>query len=112
MKMRMLGSLMSSAWSTLATVCITAGMAIVVAVLVLGIGIAGAIAFYFVVWWIVLFVSLPIGTRSQHEDNMVVPGTDPGAPITPRLRERAVLTTFLSDIVFLLAIVLWPLAGL
>lgn len=111
--MRMFGFFASSVGSTLATVCIAAGIAIAVAVLVLGIGKFGAVAFYFVVWWTLLFVSLPIGMRSQHEeDGAIVPGTDPGAPIAPRLRERAVLTTFLSDIVFLVSIVLWPLAGL
>ena len=42
-----------------------------------------AFAIYFVLWWIVLFVTLPFGVRSQHEDGGGAPGTDPGAPSWP-----------------------------
>ena len=30
--------------------------------------ISTAFAIYFVLWWITLFVTLPFGVRSQHED--------------------------------------------
>ena len=30
--------------------------------------ISTAFAIYFVFWWIVLFLTLPFGVRSQHED--------------------------------------------
>ena len=30
--------------------------------------ISTALAIYFVMWWLVLFVTLPFGVRSQHED--------------------------------------------
>ncbi len=32
-------------------------------------------------WWLTLFLTLPFGVRSQHEDGVGAPGTDPGAPI-------------------------------
>ena len=35
-------------------------------------------------WWIVLFLTLPFGVRSQHEDGGGAPGTDPGAPVASR----------------------------
>ena len=38
-------------------------------------------AIYFVLWWLVLFLTLPFGVRSQHEDGEGAPGTDPGAPV-------------------------------
>ena len=38
-------------------------------------------AIYFVLWWVVLFVTLPFGVRSQHEDGEGAAGTDPGAPV-------------------------------
>ena len=47
--------------------------------------ISTAFAIYFVMWWIVLFVTLPFGVRSQHEDGEGVPGTDPGAPVATRM---------------------------
>ena len=50
-------------------------------------GISGAIALYFIVWWLTLFAMLPIGVRSQHEGDTsqdeVVEGADPGAPAPP-----------------------------
>ena len=30
--------------------------------------ISTGFAIYFVIWWIVLFLTLPFGVRSQHED--------------------------------------------
>ena len=46
-------------------------------------------AIYFVLWWIVLFLTLPFGVRSQHEDGEGAPGTDPGAPIMARMGAQA-----------------------
>ncbi len=57
-----------------------------------------ALAIYFVAWWIVLFVVLPFGVRSQQEAGEVVPGTDPGAPVITRLLRVAVLTTILTAV--------------
>ena len=47
--------------------------------------ISGAIAVYFVCWWIVLFAILPFGVKSQSETGDTTPGTDPGAPTAPGL---------------------------
>jgi predicted secreted protein len=30
--------------------------------------ISTALAIYFVLWWVTLFLTLPFGVRSQHED--------------------------------------------
>lgn len=62
--------------------------------------ITTAIATYFVLWWLVLFVVLPFGIRSQHETGEVSPGTDPGAPAIPRLLARLVWTTIVAAVVF------------
>ncbi|MDB5641184.1 MAG: uncharacterized protein JWN07_501 [Hyphomicrobiales bacterium] len=59
-----------------------------------------AIAIYFTIWWIVLFAILPWGVRSQHETGDVVAGTDPGAPVAPRLLIKAVATTIVAAILF------------
>ena len=59
-----------------------------------------AIAIYFTIWWIVLFAILPWGVRSQHEDGEIVAGTDPGAPVAPRLLIKAVATTIVATIIF------------
>jgi predicted secreted protein len=57
-------------------------------------------AIYFVVWWVVLFLTLPFGVRSQHEDGEGAPGTDPGAPIMPRMARKLLWTTIVSAVIF------------
>ena len=65
--------------------------------------ISTAFAIYFVIWWITLFLTLPFGIRSQHEDGVGAAGTDPGAPIASRMGRRLLWTTVLSAVIFTLA---------
>ena len=65
--------------------------------------ISTAIAIYFVLWWIVLFLTLPFGVRSQHEDGAGAPGTDPGAPILARMGSKLLWTTLISGVIFTIA---------
>jgi predicted secreted protein len=58
------------------------------------------LAIFFTMWWIVLFSVLPFGVRSQHEDANVTPGTDPGAPVAPRLLLKAAITTAVTCVLF------------
>ncbi len=62
-----------------------------------------AFAIYFVIWWVTLFLTLPFGIRSQHEDGTGAAGTDPGAPIASRMGRRMLWTTVLSAVIFALA---------
>ena len=59
-----------------------------------------AIAVYFTIWWVSLFVVLPFGVRSQSESGDVSAGTEPGAPVTPGLARKAAWTTLLSAALF------------
>ncbi len=59
-----------------------------------------ALAIYFIIWWTVLFAVLPWGVRSQQESGEVAPGTDPGAPAIPRLKQKVIWTTVVATIVF------------
>ena len=58
------------------------------------------VAIYFLIWWITLFAVLPWGVRSQQEAGSVAEGTDPGAPVVPRLLMRLVWTTVVASLVF------------
>ena len=60
-------------------------------------------AIYFVVWWLVLFVTLPFGIRSQREDGVGTPGTDPGAPIVTGMGRKLIWTTVISAVIFAIA---------
>jgi len=64
--------------------------------------ISTGFAIYFVLWWIVLFLTLPFGVRSQHEDGEGVAGTDPGAPVATQMGRKLTWTTIISAIVFAL----------
>jgi len=43
---------------------------------------------------------LPWGVRSQHEGGAMTPGTDPGAPVIPKLGRKLVWTTLVAGLVF------------
>jgi predicted secreted protein len=66
--------------------------------------ISTGFAIYFVLWWVVLFVTLPFGVRSQHEDGEGTPGSDPGAPISARMGHKLIWTTIMSSVVFAIAL--------
>lgn len=59
------------------------------------------IAIYLVVWWTVLFMTLPFGVRSQHEVEGAADGTDPGAPVAPMLARKALITSVIAVFVWL-----------
>jgi predicted secreted protein len=67
--------------------------------------ITTAIAVYFLIWWIVLFAVLPWGVRAQGEE--AVPGSDPGAPVVPRLWSKLVWTTVVATAVFAILAVIY-----
>jgi predicted secreted protein len=73
--------------------------------------ISTGFAIYFVMWWIVLFLTLPFGIRSQHEDGEGSPGTDPGAPVTTGMRRKLIWTTVISAVLFVVSMLAYN-AGL
>jgi predicted secreted protein len=62
-----------------------------------------AVAAYFTIWWISLFVVLPLAARSGPETHeMERPaGVDRGAPISPHLWRVAAWTTALAAAIFI-----------
>jgi predicted secreted protein len=56
-----------------------------------------SIAIYFIIWWLVLFTTLPFGVRRQET---VEPGNDPGAPEKPLLLRKLIATTVIAAIIF------------
>ena len=60
--------------------------------------LASAIAIYFIIWWLVLFIVLPFGIRNAHETGETVEeGNEPGAPTNPRLVQKAVAAAFTTQ---------------
>ena len=72
--------------------------------------IGSLIAVYFVVWWLTFVAVLPIGSQSHHEaGNDIVAGSDPGAPVNPRLVMKGLLATGLAAV--FTALLLWGLSN-
>ena len=59
-----------------------------------------AIATYFIVWWLVLFMVLPWGITTQGEAGEINPGTVESAPASPRLWRKLIPTTVIATILF------------
>lgn len=59
-----------------------------------------AIGVYFICWWLAFFIMLPIGVRTQADQDAVEPGMADSAPIAPHLGRKAIAATVLSTILF------------
>lgn len=58
-------------------------------------------AIYLTLWWTTLFVILPLGNRTYHEEGIkITDGGDPGAPVNPNLKRKFITTTWVSAIVW------------
>lgn len=74
-----------------------------------------AFAIYATLWWVVLFIVLPLGARSHHEDERTVPGGgDPGSPVLHNMKRKLWTTTWVSAVLFLVLMAIlrlaWPTA--
>jgi predicted secreted protein len=56
-------------------------------------------AVYFILWWVVLFATLPFSLRTQDEENDVTLGTVPSAPKGPHMLRAFVRTTIVSAVI-------------
>lgn len=67
--------------------------------------VTGAVVLYATLWFLVLFVVVPIGQKSQAEMGQVVPGTPAGAPHNLHFLRKCVITTVITTILF--GIIAW-----
>ncbi len=58
-------------------------------------------AIYFILWWTVLFIVLPLGYRSQHDAGEVTLGTVESAPAKFRGGRVILLTTVISAAIYM-----------
>jgi predicted secreted protein len=62
--------------------------------------ITGGIVLFVVVWFLMMFITLPIHSRSQAEDGEIVPGTHAGAPANFRLKRTVLIVTLWAILVW------------
>lgn len=65
-------------------------------------GITSALVLFAVIWFMTLFVVLPIRLTTQGDNDDVLPGTMPGSPEVHHLKKKFVIVT-------VVAVVLWAI---
>ena len=75
-------------------------------------GIASAIAVYFVIWWLAFIAVLPFGVRTLEETGETEPGLTPSAPSRPLLLRKLVAASLIAALVWIIFYVLIEYAGL
>jgi predicted secreted protein len=61
-----------------------------------------AFVVWLIIWWLTLFIILPIGVRGQAEEGDVVEGTEPGAPYKLDIKKKFIQTTIIGTILWAL----------
>jgi predicted secreted protein len=69
-------------------------------------------AIYFIIWWLVLFATLPFSLKTQDEEGETVLGTVSSAPGGPHMLRAIVRTTLVSLVIFAGFYVLTKVVGL
>jgi predicted secreted protein len=62
--------------------------------------VTGGIVLFVVVWFLMMFIILPIRARSQADAGEVVPGTHAGAPADFRLKRTMLIVTLWAVLVW------------
>lgn len=67
-------------------------------------GIASGLVLYAVIWFMTFLVALPIRVKTQGDMGEIVPGTHAGAPEHHHLKKKALLTTLVAFVLWLLIV--------
>ncbi|MFQ3361023.1 MAG: DUF1467 family protein [Alphaproteobacteria bacterium] len=57
---------------------------------------------YFLVWWIVFYLTLPFKISTIQEEGVNLAGQSPSAPVKPRLLTKIIITSIVSFIIVFL----------
>ncbi len=62
--------------------------------------VTAALVLYVVIWFVTMFVTLPIRLRTQGDEGEIVPGTHAGAPADFKLGRTLLIVTIFGTIVW------------
>jgi predicted secreted protein len=65
-----------------------------------------AFVVWLIIWWLVLFIILPIGIRGQAEEGDIVEGSEPGAPHSLDIKKKFIQTTIIASVIWVLTCLL------
>ncbi|MEM9705193.1 MAG: DUF1467 family protein [Pseudomonadota bacterium] len=61
--------------------------------------IGGTIVIFIILWWVVFLALLPMGVTARWEsEDDGVRGAEPGAPVDPQLKRKAIRATAIASI--------------
>ncbi len=70
--------------------------------------VTGFIVLYAVIWFITLWVVLPIGLRTQGDEGDVLEGTHASAPAEFNMKRKLVITTIITTLIWTpLVLTIW-----
>tara|TARA_Y100000994_G_scaffold197815_1_gene167731 strand:+ start:229 stop:441 length:213 start_codon:yes stop_codon:yes gene_type:complete len=61
------------------------------------------VVIFVILWWLILFLILPIGVKKEQSVEF---GNDPGAPNNPMLKKKFLITTIIALILTLITIII------
>ena len=63
---------------------------------------------FLLIWWMTLFIILPLGIKGQAESGDIVEGSEPGAPVNSNILAKFKLTTIVASLIWLVvSSVIW-----
>ena len=65
-------------------------------------GITSALVLFAVIWFMVLFIVLPIRLKTQGDLGEIVPGTQAGAPERPQMKKRFKIVTGIAFVLWVI----------
>ena len=63
--------------------------------------ISAAFVLFTVIWFLTLFILLPLNIKTQNEGGRIVEGTPPSAPTNPQVKNKMIWTTVITIIVWI-----------
>ena len=70
--------------------------------------VSNGIVLYLIIWWLSLFLFLPLGITSSKN---VKKGNDPGAPEEPKIKKKFFMTTMFSSLIWLIIYLISKVLG-
>ncbi len=67
-------------------------------------GITSAIVLFVIIWFLTLFVVLPLRLQTQGDLGSIEPGTHAGSPENPQMKKRFMVTTAVALVIKLPAV--------
>ena len=69
-------------------------------------GLTGSIILFLIIWWLILFILLPINIDNKPPNSTEYEANDRGAPKNPQILKKFIITTIISVILWFVVFLL------